>query len=50
MKSEWQQIHIYYQLNLKKINEQAEQKPTHRYREHFRFCQMGERLGDWVKR
>ena len=25
-----------------KISEQAEQKQTHRYREHFNSCQMGE--------
>ena len=44
-------INIYQQLNLKtKINKQAEQKQTHRYREHFDGCQLGGGLGDWVKR
>ena len=33
-----------------KINEQAEQKQTHRYREHFDGCQMGGGLGRWVKK
>ena len=33
-----------------KINEQAEQKQTHRYREHFDSCQMGGWLGGWVKK
>ena len=28
-----------------KINEQAQQKLTHRYREHFDDCHMGEALG-----
>ena len=43
--------YFYQQLNLKKkktkINEAAEQKQTHRYREHFDSCQMGEGLGEW---
>ena len=34
-------IHIYQQLNLKQINEQAEQEQTHKYREHFDGSQMG---------
>ena len=42
-----------YMLNLKiKINERGEQKQTHRYREHFDHCQMGEKLwgmGEKVK-
>ena len=40
-------IYIYQQLNLNnKINEQAEQKQTHRYREHFDSCQTGGGGGD----
>ena len=36
-------MHICQQLSLKtKINEQADQKQTHRYREHFDGCQIGE--------
>ena len=34
----------------KKINEQAEQKQTHKYRKHSDGCQMGEGLGNWVKK
>ena len=35
-------IKTYQQLNLEnKINEQAEQKSTHRCKEHFDGCQMG---------
>ena len=37
-------MHIYQQLILKKQNEEAEQKQTHRYREHFDRCQVG---GGW---
>ena len=33
----------------KKISEQAEQKQTNRYREHFGGCQIGWGLGGWVK-
>ena len=40
-----------YMWNLKNnINQQAEQKQTHRYRERFYGYQMGERLGGWVKK
>ena len=40
-------IRIYQQWNLKtKINKQVEQKQTHRYREHFDGCQVGEGLGE----
>ena len=33
-----------------KINKQAEQKETHRYREHFDSCQMGRGLGKLVRK
>ena len=47
----WQSIHIYQQLNLKtKINKQAKQKQTHKYREHFDDCHLGGRSGGWVKK
>ena len=37
---------INWQLNLKnKVNEQAEWKQTHRYKEHFDGCLMGRWLG-----
>ena len=40
-------IYIYQQLNLKnKINEQAEQKQNHRYREHFDGCQTRGQVGE----
>ena len=32
------------------INEQAKQKQTHRYREHFASCWMGGGMGRWVKK
>ena len=39
-------INIYQQWNLRsKINEQAEQKQTHRCRERFDGCQRGGGLG-----
>ena len=42
-------MHIYQQLNPNdKINEKAEQKGTHRYKEHFDGYQMGQGLGSWV--
>ena len=42
-------MRVYQQLNLKnkvknKVSEQAEQKQTHRNRERFDSCQMGEGL------
>ena len=41
-------INTSQELNFKnKINEKAEQKQTHRYREHFDGCQMGGVGGDW---
>ena len=33
-----------------KINEHAEQKQKHRYREHFDGCQTGEGLRRWMKK
>ena len=33
-----------------KINEEAEQKQTHKYREHFDSCRMKMELGEWVKK
>ena len=44
-------INTNQQLTLKnKINKQAEQKQTHRFREHFDCCQMEGRLEGWVKK
>ena len=41
MNNKMEKINIYHQLRQKnKINEMAEQKQTHRYREHFDGCQM----------
>ena len=40
--------HLY--VESKKQNWQAEQKQTHRYREHFDSCQIEEGLGGWVKK
>ena len=34
----------------KKINEQAEQKQTHTYREHFRSCRMKGGLGEGINK
>ena len=40
-------MHIYQWLNLKnKINKEAEQKQTHRYKKHSDDCQMGGELGE----
>ena len=40
-----------YMWNLKnKINEQADQKQTHRYREHFDGCQMNGGLNRCIKK
>ena len=42
---------MFYQFNLKKkTNEEAEQKQTHRYKEHFDGCGMGGSLGGRVKK
>ena len=41
----------YRQLNLKnKLSEQKEQRQNHGYGEHFDGCQIGWRVGEWVKR
>ena len=37
-------------IEYKKQNKQAEQKQTHRYREHFDGCPKGGGLGKWVKK
>ena len=36
--------------NKNKINEQAEQKQTHKYREHFDGCQAEGGLAEWAKK
>ena len=44
-------INTNQQLTLKnKINKQAEQKHTHRYKEHFDGCHMGEGSGGLGKK
>ena len=44
-------IHTYQQLNLKnKLSKQEEQRQNHGYREGFDGSQMGQGVGEWVKR
>ena len=37
-------------IESEKQNEEAEQKQTHRYGEHFDWCQMAEGFGRWMKK
>ena len=40
-----------YMWNIKtKVNKEAKQKQTHRYREHSDGCHMEKELGEWMKR